>query len=128
MKKGIYMRKITMAVVSSLLSVGVTSLYAADFINQVKWATSVTDGYFTDLANWTDTTAVPTNKGQSATFDLSSGGNYTIRFPEGVTTNYAALYIVGLNSQTKSITLDTTQGALYQAPSTYQSDWQGFGF
>jgi hypothetical protein len=103
-------------------------LNAADFINQVKWVTSVTDGYFTDLANWTDVTAIPTNKEQSATIELSQNGDYTIRFPEGVTTNYAAFYVVGFNNQSKSITIDTTQGALYQAPSTYQSDWQGFGF
>jgi hypothetical protein len=103
-------------------------LNAADFINQVKWVTSVTDGYFTDLENWTGVTAIPTNKGQSATIELSQNSDYIIRFPEGVTTNCAALYVVGFNNTSKSITIDTTEGALYQAPSTYQSDWQGFGF
>lgn len=105
---------------------GILPVFA--FRNQIQWDTSVTDGYFTDVANWTGVAAAPANPDETAVINLNGKtGDYIVRFPQGVTTNYAGIYTLH-NSASSSLTIDTTAGALYQAPSVYASNWQGFGF
>ena len=70
---------------------GILPVFA--FRNQIQWDTSVTDGYFTDAANWTGVAAAPANPDETAVINLNGKtGDYIVRFPQGVTTNYAGIY------------------------------------
>ena len=100
------------------------SLFAVNY----QWRNPLS-GDFDSPACWNPNSSYPQNAADLAFWSTGAqGASYTVSLPEGVTTNCAALYVVGFNNTLKSITIDTTEGALYQAPSTYQSDWQGFGF
>ena len=101
---------------------------AADFPKQVKWKTSVEDGYLDDVANWTNAEALPA-EGDTQTIDMN-GVTHDVTVRVGPGTNLvqkAHFYVVNIPNGRK-VTIDTTGGHYVQAAANYFSNWQGFGF
>jgi hypothetical protein len=120
------MRAKTIVAASAICLATVCS--ADPFPTQIKWDTTVHDGYINDVANWKDRTTLP-GDGDTQVFDLSgTTGDYTVRVGPG--TNFAqqaCFYVVNMPKGTK-FTLDTTGGSYVQAAAHYPAAHLAFGF
>jgi len=111
-----------------LVVCGVLAVAGGNFPNQVKWNTSVTDGYLDDVANWIGASALP-GEGQTQTINMDGAANdVTVRVGAGTNLVQKAHFYVVAIPKGRKVTIDTTGGRYVQDAAHYESNWQGFGF